>query len=196
MRSDCEAGFCAACAPLVELAPPAFRPPARRAAAVLYQGPVADAIRHFKYASRSERVRDLAPLLVEAALAYAGRVDAVVPMPLHPEKLRERGWNPAALLARPVARALGVPLRDHWLRRVRATAAQAGLSRAQRDQNVSGAFAAKQVPPARVLLIDDVRTTSATLDEAARCLGARGHDVYTLALAWAGAEQAPAHGPV
>jgi predicted amidophosphoribosyltransferase len=152
---------------------------------VLYQGPVADAIRHFKYASKPERVRDLSPLLVEAALAHAGTVDVVVPMPLHPDKLRARGCNPSALLARPVARALGVPLCDHWLRRVRSTAAQAGLSRDGRVRNVSGAFAAKEVPAARVLLIDDVRTTSATLDEAARCLAARGHDVYTLALAWA-----------
>ena len=165
---------------------------------MLYQGPVADAIRHFKYANKSERSRQLAPLLVQAALAYAGRVDAVVPMPLHPSKLRERGWNPSALLASPVARALGVPLCDHYLRRVRATAAQAGLSRADRIRNVQGAFAAKEVRPTRVLLIDDVRTTSATLDEAARCLEGRGHDVYTLALAWAehdaralGAEGAP-----
>ena len=122
---------------------------------------------------------------MEAALGHAGRIDAVIPLPLHPSKLRERGWNPSALLARPVARALGVPLVTHWLARVRATDAQAGLSRAERIRNVQGAFRAKQVPPARVLLIDDVRTTSATLDEAARCLAARGHDVCTLALAWA-----------
>ena len=180
-----EAGFCDACAPLVEPVPAAFRPPAPDGAAVLYQGPMADAIRHFKYASRSELARDLAPYLVEAALGHAGTVDAVVPMPLHPAKLRARGWNPSTLLAWPVARALGVPLRDHWLRRVRPTVVQAGLSRAQRVRNVRGAFAAKEVPPARVLLIDDVRTTSATLDEAARSLTARGHHVYTLALAWA-----------
>lgn len=152
---------------------------------MLYQGPVADAIRHFKYASKTERAPELAALLVDAALAHAGHIDAVIPLPLHPKKLGERGWNPAALLARPVARALGVPLHTRWLTRVRATAAQAGLSRSERLRNVQGAFAAKEVPPARVLLIDDVRTTSATLDEAARCLGARGHDVYTLALAWA-----------
>ena len=154
-----EGRFCAACAPLIERTPPRFRPPARHAAAVLYQGPLADAIRHFKYASRSERASDLAPLLVEAALGHAGRIDAVIPLPLHPSKLRERGWNPSALLARPVARALGVPLVTHWLARVRATDAQAGLSRAERIRNVQGAFRAKQVPPARVLLIDDVRTT-------------------------------------
>ena len=180
-----EASFCAACAPLVERAPAGFRPPARHGAALLYVGPVADAIRHFKYANRSERAQQLAPLLVEAALGHAGAVDAVVPMPLHACKLRERGWNPSALLAAPVARALGVPHCDPWLRRVRPTAAQAGLSRAERERNVRGAFVAKEVRPARVLLIDDVRTTSATLDEAARCLSARGHDVYTLALAWA-----------
>ena len=185
MRRQDEPRFCDACAPLIEPVPARFRPPARHAAAVLYQGPVADAIRHFKYESKSERAQDLAPLLVQAALPHAGCIDVVMPLPLHPRKLRERGWNPPALLARPVAQALGVPLVTHWLARARCTAAQAGLSRAERIRNVQGAFIAKQVPAARVLLIDDVRTTSATLDEAARCLAARGHDVYTLALAWA-----------
>jgi ComF family protein len=181
-----EVRFCDACALLVDHVSPELRPPQPYAAVVLYQGPMADAIRNFKYRPDSSLARPLSEWLTDAALAYAGEIDAVVPMPLHPTKLRQRGWNPAVLLARPVARTLGVPLRTRWLQRTRATAVQAGLSREARQRNVFGAFRARtQQPPARVLLIDDVRTTGATLHEAARCLEACGHSVSTLALAWA-----------
>jgi ComF family protein len=180
-----EASFCAACGPLVELAPARMRPPETNAAIVEFAGPAADAIRHFKYAGDLASARPLTRLLVAGALAYAGSVDAVVPMPLHPNKLRARGWNPSLVLARPVARALGVPLRPRWLTRTRATRTQAGLSSAERLRNVYGAFRARSVPGCRVLLIDDVRTTGATLAEAARELQTRGHSVVTLALAWA-----------
>jgi ComF family protein len=178
------AGLCPGCAPLIETPPSERLPPATNAAICLYQGPLADAVRRFKYADERHLLRHLAPLLSAAAPAYAGQIDAVAPVPLHPRKLRDRGWNPAALLARPLAAALGVPLQTSWLTRVRETAVQAGLSRAARMRNVRGAFRAKQVAPVRVLLVDDVRTTGATLLEAASCLEARGHSVSTLALAW------------
>lgn len=183
--ADVAIGFCPACGPLIERPPPACCPPARHAAACLYQGPLADAIRRFKYQNQSSLQPSLAPLLTAAAAAYAGQVDIVVPIPLHARKLRQRGWNPAALLARPVARTLGVPMRCGWLRRIRETAVQAGLSREARLDNVRGAFHSRCGPPVRVLLVDDVRTTGATLLEAACCLEQRGHDVKTLALAWA-----------
>src|SRR4051812_21742361 len=78
------AGFCAACSVLIEPAPGAMRPPARHAAAVLYQGPMADAIRAFKYGPNSSLAQCLSRWLVDAALHYAGHIDAVIPMPLHP----------------------------------------------------------------------------------------------------------------
>jgi ComF family protein len=183
--SDDELGLCPACAPLIEPMPAARQPPAADAAICLYQGPMADAIRRFKYADQRQLLRHFRPLLMAAAQPYAGLIDAVVPLPLHPCKLRQRGWNPAALLARPIASALGVPLRSGWLRRVRETAVQAGLSRAARTQNVRGAFRAARAEPARILLVDDVRTTGATLLEAASCLTEVGHTVSTLSLAWA-----------
>jgi predicted amidophosphoribosyltransferase len=160
-------------------------PPATNAAICQYQGPLADAVRLLKYYDERHLLRHQPPLLTAAAPAYAGRIDAVVPVPLYPRKLRQRGWNPAALLARPLAAALGVSLQTSWLRRVRDTAVQAGLSRDARIHNMRGAFRARPVAPSRVLLVDDVRTTGATLLEAASCLEARGHDVSTLALAWA-----------
>jgi ComF family protein len=183
--SDPGVVFCGACAPLLEAVAAGMRPPAAAAAALAFQGPLADAIRRFKYGRASHLARDLSPLLVEAAISYAGLVDAVVPMPLHRRKLRERGFNPAALLAAPVADALSLPLRTRWLSRVRATREQAGLSSQQRQVNLAGAFEARAATGCRVLLIDDVWTTGATFRAAAAALAERGHRVTTLALAWA-----------
>jgi ComF family protein len=184
------AGLCPACAPLLEQVPADRQPPAAHAALCLYQGPLADAIRRFKYADQRHLLRHFAPLLTAAAPAYAGRIDAVIPVPLHPRKLRARGWNPSALLAGPIASALGVPVRSGWLRRARETAVQAGLSKDARLDNIRGAFVARAGPASRVLLIDDVRTTGATLLEATACLEAIGHTVSTLAFAWALHEEA------
>lgn len=177
--------FCPACAPLIERAPRWLAPPASTAAAWRFEGPLADAIRRFKYAGAGRLAEPLGSLLAEAAQPYLGRLDAVVPLPLHPSKLRSRGYNPAALLGRSLARELGVPLRVDLLRRERATRSQAGLDRDARLTNVRGAFRARARPPAKLLLLDDVRTTGATLAEAAATLTARGHTVATLALAWA-----------
>ncbi|HKU37476.1 MAG TPA: ComF family protein [Polyangiales bacterium] len=178
-------GFCPACGPLLEPPPAWMAPPAAAAAAGMFQGPLADAIRRFKYAGAGWAAAPLGRLLAHAARPYAGEVEAVVPLALHPSKLRTRGYNPAALLARPVAAALSVPMRAAWLKRVRATHSQAGLAREARLANVRGAFGAPPVPARKLLLIDDVRTTGATLTEAAATLAARGHQVRTLALAWA-----------
>lgn len=176
--------FCEACGPLLEPPPAWLAPPAAVAAAGMYQGPLADAIRRFKYAGAGWAAAPLGKVLARASRPYAGLVHAVVPLALHPSKLRERGYNPAALLARPVALELGVPLRVGWLRRERATQSQAGLPRAGRSANVRGAFSAPARPHSKLLLVDDVRTTGATLAEAAATLRARGHEVMTLALAW------------
>lgn len=177
--------FCPACAPLLERPPEAQRPPGLLAAAFLYGGPLADAILRLKYAGRTDLARGLGDLLADTALPYAGRVDRVIPLPLHPARLRERGFNQSALLSAPVARAIGVPLDVACLIRVRPTRDQAGLARDGRAENVRGAFSVRPAADiGRVLLVDDVRTTGATLAEAAEALlraGAR--EVRTLALA-------------
>ncbi len=122
--------------------------------------------------------------MLAAAGPYGGLVDAVVPVPLHRRRLAERGFNQAVLLARPLARALGVPLLVGRLVRVRPTRPQVGLEADARRDNVRGAFAMRGEVPRRVLLVDDVRTTGATLGEAARVLaGSGGTEVRTLTLA-------------
>lgn len=109
---------------------------------------------------------------------FAGdpRPTVIVPLPLHPGRLRRRGYDQALELARPLARALHVPLRCDLLIRSRATAAQSTLSAAARKRNLRGAF---RVPdavslPAQVTLFDDVMTTGATLQAAAVALRKAG----------------------
>jgi ComF family protein len=111
-------------------------------------------------------------------------------MPLHVARRRERGYNQATLLARPLARALRIPLHEGALARTRATQPQTRLVHSDRRANVAGAFAL--VSPAmtpllagkRILLVDDVTTTGATLDAAAvALLAARPVAIYALTVA-------------
>jgi ComF family protein len=104
------------------------------------------------------------------------RPQALVPIPLHPGRLRERGYDQVLELARPLARALALPLRDDLLRRQRATAAQTRLDAAARQRNLQDAFSVRPgvALPAQVTLFDDVMTTGATLHAAASALRAAG----------------------
>jgi ComF family protein len=182
-ESSAEPGFCGACAPLLEPPPSALQPPASVAAGFEYGGPMADAIARLKYGGRTDLAPALGKLLATAALPYAGWVDCVIALPLFPRRLHARGFNQSALLAGHAARALGVPLANGVLCRTRDTAVQAGLTRELRISNVRGAFRAQPIT-ARVLLIDDVHTTGATLASAAAALEAAGcPEVIALALA-------------
>lgn len=112
----------------------------------------------------------------------------LLPVPLHPRRLRERGYNQALEMARPLAQSLGIPCRHDLLLRVRYTEAQTGLDAVQRRRNLRQAFALRQgaVLPAHVVVLDDVFTTGATLAECARLLkraGAPRVDVWALARA-------------
>ncbi|HET6370449.1 MAG TPA: phosphoribosyltransferase family protein, partial [Nitrospiria bacterium] len=114
-------------------------------------------------------------------------VDIVIPIPLHPARLREREFNQAALLARPLAKHLSVSFMVDLLDRVLPTPQQVGLSREERARNVRKAFAVRQpdsIAGKRILLVDDVFTTGATLNEAAKSLKKKGaKDVIACALA-------------
>ncbi|WP_243050402.1 ComF family protein [Dyella sp. RRB7] len=153
----------------------------------------------FRYAWPLDRLEsrfkfgaDLAAGRVLAALwrreLAADHPQLLVPLPLHPARLRQRGYNQALELARPVARTLQVPVRHDLLLRTRATKAQTELGAIARRRNVRGAFAAKPgvAWPGHVALLDDVMTTGATLAECARVLrraGVRRIDVWALARA-------------
>ena len=102
-------------------------------------------------------------------------VEALVPVPLHPRRERLRGYNQATLLACELARWLPRPVKADWLARVKDTPSQTGLTHAQRIENVQGAFSARdKVDKARILLVDDVCTTGATLNACARTLKRAG----------------------
>lgn len=110
--------------------------------------------------------------------------DAVTPVPLHADRLRERGFNQSQELARPLAAASGAPLSPALLRRARATAHQIGLNRAERQANLLGAFTAHaSVRGKTILLVDDTLTTGATLRLAARALLDQGALAVDVAVA-------------
>ena len=102
-------------------------------------------------------------------------VDLIVPLPLHPRRLAERGYNQAVEIARPLAQALGVPLDVHVGERVRDTAAQTGLPWKKRASNVRHAFACgRRLDGLKLAVVDDVMTTGATLEAYARALKQAG----------------------
>ena len=166
------AAFCPACAPSA-LAADDER--ADDLAAFVYGGAIARAVTRMKYERRPDLARPLGDLLAAAIERRAplDRACVVVPVPLHPLRLAERGFNPAALIGRRIARHFDVALWPLALRRTRSTRAQATLDRTDRQANVAGAFAVRRPERLRgrpVLLVDDVRTTGATLEACAAAL--------------------------
>jgi ComF family protein len=136
------------------------------------EGPLRTAIHRFKYSN----VRGLAELLgrlaVESLLRYDLPVDTIVPVPLHQSRLAERGYNQASLLATEIGSALGLPVVDDVLIRVKSTTPQVGLTARRRRENVRGAFscASTSLRAHSILLVDDVCTTGATLEACSTAL--------------------------
>lgn len=152
-------------------------------AAVRFDGAGAEWIHRFKYPKAGLRGLDPAPasvvgaMLREAAARAPGfPADLIAPVPLHPRRLRSRGFNPAAQIARTLARECAIPFDPVALRRTRDTPSQTGLDRQARRRNVRGAFQARggRRVPERIWLVDDVVTTMSTLAEAATALRAAG----------------------
>ncbi len=151
-----------------------------------FDGPVRNALHQLKYRKNIALGERLAEPLCSVFLAQGWNVGIVAPVPLGIARLKERGYNQAALIAHPFSLALGLPYVPGALQRRRETHSQVGLSIAERKENVSGAFSARRdvVASQSVLLIDDVATSSATLDACASALRMDGADqVYCLTLA-------------
>jgi ComF family protein len=136
-------------------------------AAFDYRFPVDRLVHRFKFAG-DLAVGDFLGVSLAEAVAPGTRPDLIVPSPASPGRLRERGFNPAAVLAKRVARELAVSWHPGILRKVRHTPPQTGLARTARARNLRGAFACDRVEGMRVAVVDDVATTGATLDALAR----------------------------
>ncbi len=155
-----------------------------------YQGPLRNCIHALKYAGVVRLAEPLGMLLAHTYLNYGMQADMLVSVPLHSERHKQRGYNHAQLLARVCASTVGIPLRDDILVRFRATNAQVGLNAYDRRQNVAGAFtimakdATTTIYGRRIIIVDDVCTTGATLDACASTLFQAGAaSVWGLVLA-------------
>ncbi len=154
--------------------------------AVYFEGVLREAVHRLKYYGRTILAEPLGDLMAVYWTQHPMPADVIVPVPLHTARLRERGYNQAALLAREMARQVGLALNEQTLVRQRATASQVKLDARQRRENVHDAFrcSGDALTGKQVLLIDDVCTTGATLAACAVALhegGARSVQALTLA---------------
>jgi len=165
-------------------------------AAAVFAPPLRDVIHVFKYGNG----RGLAPALARPMAAAwqqrASAVDLLAPVPLHAARQAERGYNQSALLARALGPVVGIPVAETLLTRQKATVPQVTLDAQARQANVSGAFICRgDVAGQRILLIDDVCTTGATLEACAAALKECGAaNVWALTLArprWGPGDPAP-----
>jgi ComF family protein len=160
-----------------------------RAVCAFDEGPARRLTYRFKYWDRMELAKAVGAWMARAGSELLETADLLVPVPLHHARLSTRRFNQAAELSKWVSRASGVPTDPELIERIKSTPPQVGLSKLQRSVNLQGAFrvpaaAAPRVAGARVVLVDDVLTTGATCNAAARALlraGAANVDVLTFA---------------
>jgi ComF family protein len=157
--------------------------------AVRYRGAVRKAIHKLKYGHQACMARDLAKWLVASYDAHYKDIDidAVIYVPLYLVRQRERTYNQSSLLSREFAKLIKVPLFTRCVKRIRPTGSQVSLNARQRSLNVKNAFEIRDkgwVDGKRLLLIDDVMTTGATVNEIAKVLKeARAASVHVLTVA-------------
>ncbi|MBG1233549.1 ComF family protein [Aestuariivirga litoralis] len=158
----------------------------RARAAVLFDDVAKEIVHAFKYGDRSEAGLFMARQMARAGASLITECDFIAPVPLHWARLWQRRFNQAGFLAQYLAKAAGKPYAPQLLSRVKHTSSQVGLDAEARGRNMRRAFkAAKSVTGKSILLIDDVRTTGATLSActvALKSAGATRVDVLTFAL--------------
>jgi ComF family protein len=155
----------------------------------LEQQPLRTVVQKFKYGRKVSLGKPLGRLMARGCEEFLSefRADLILPVPLHPKRLRWRGFNQSVLLARQVSWAYGTPMDPFVLLRCRETPPQTQLTEQERRKNMRGAFAVnpdKPIKKKRILLIDDVYTSGATVNECSRALRRAGaKEVYVLTLA-------------
>lgn len=172
--------LCAACIDF----PPVFN---RARAAVAYNDASRKLVIDFKYGDRLHAVQTFAPWLLRAGAEMLENTDIILPVPLHRLRLWQRRYNQSALLGSELAKRAGKSFAPDGLTRLRHTPKQKGLSRKERLGNVKNAFAvnpACAIKGKTVMIVDDVFTSGATLNECARTLKKAGADkVFVLTIA-------------
>jgi ComF family protein len=160
----------------------------------VYDGVLKELIHQFKYKEKKYLANPLGKLLVDFVGKYLReeRFDYIVPIPLNKTRQKKRGYNQAELLARVLGEAVDKPILTHLVKRRKKTKPQFGLNRDERFENLSGAFEISEsgkedvaaIAGKTILLLDDLATTGATLDECAKALKKAGvNEVYGLVLA-------------
>ena len=164
-----QTGVCGQCQRL----PPSFD---AAWALLRYREPVDQLITGLKFNGKLHSARLLGELMAERwVIPEAFRTDAIVPVPLHPARMRQRGFNQAMELARPLARRLAVPLLPHLCQRLRDTAPQLGQDAKARQRNLNGVFAVAPLGKIKnVVIVDDVMTTGSTAELLAQALKKAG----------------------
>lgn len=152
----------------------------------VFDGPIRDVLHRVKYSKDLALADSLSRELLSLIDAQDWPLDLVMPVPLSPQRFQERGYNQAALFAKPLAWGLSIPYRPKALRRIRDTVSQVGLNLEQRKKNVAEAFIAspKYVAGKNILIVDDVATSGSTLNACADALWtANARCVYGLTVA-------------
>ncbi|PIY16912.1 MAG: ComF family protein [Elusimicrobia bacterium CG_4_10_14_3_um_filter_49_12_50_7] len=142
----------------------------------LYRGAAKNLIKEMKFRNVRSCARIAARVMTDSLIKHDESFipEMIIPVPLHSSRKNERGYNQSSLIAAGVSTLLKIPFSASKLRRIRNTPSQRGLSPAERVKNVKGAFKARGKIPANILLIDDVATTGATLNECAATLLSSG----------------------
>jgi len=163
------------------------RPFDRCRSAGIYDSGLREAIHRVKFDGGKTLGRCLGRWLARALSSEAAEVDLVIPVPLHPRRVRERGYNQSELLSEALAASCGLTHSARLLRKTTPTRSQATLGRHDRRKNLRGTFALSPgaaISGKRILLVDDIYTTGCTVEECCRALrrgGARSVRVVTLA---------------
>ena len=153
---------------------------------LLYQPPLDRLILALKFHQGLAHARLLGQLLADAVEASDSRPQLILPVPLHPGRLRERGYNQALEIARPIAKRLNIPLSLDLVQRTRSTETQTRLKYKERHKNMRGVFEVTRHVPPHVAIVDDVVTSSATVSALAKALrsaGAMQVDIWAVARA-------------
>lgn len=177
--------ICKTCLGEIEFLP--LTPHWQTAALAIYSGILKKAIHDLKYKNQEKLAQPLGALLAQCLGNSLGKVEGIIPIPLHENRLRQRGFNQALLLSQVLGENLAIPVLSDVLLRVKDTVTQVNLSKEQRLKNLTNAF--QVINPAKInskclLLIDDVYTTGVTTLEAKKVLlaaGAKEVKILTLA---------------